>query len=116
MALRSTTVGLHVAKQALRARAAFVEFRGAEAAIARQAQINQLPRVEWKGKPLFTLRCNGTSGKGPHNCNVPEGLLWSLISLNRFLCPYHVNDALWESDEPARTAVLTLSEEGKVDG
>lgn len=55
----------------------------------RAAQIATLPAVEWKGRTLFTIRCHGDFGRGPHNLNVPESLLWSLMNLNWFLCPYH---------------------------
>ena len=89
-------VGLHVVAQAEKAKSAFVYERGFLAAIKRQSEIDALPSVEWKGKPLRTLRCHGTSGRGPHDCNVPEGLLWSLMDLGRWLCPYHVND--WKTE------------------
>ena len=85
-------VGLHVARQAEKAKCAFIYERGMLAALDRQSEIEALPAVEWKGKPLRTLRCHGTSGKGPHDCNVPEGLLWSLIDLRAFRCPYHANN------------------------
>ena len=54
--------------------------------------LEKLPRVEWKGKRLYAIRCTGTSGKGPHDCNVPEGLLWQLLSLDAYLCVYHAGD------------------------
>jgi hypothetical protein len=55
----------------------------------RQAAIEALPTVQWKGRTLYTIRCHGDFGKGPHDVNVPEAILWQLISVNRFLCPYH---------------------------
>lgn len=55
----------------------------------REAEIAALPVVEWKGRRLRTIRCHGTTGKGPHDYNVPESFLWALISLQRFTCPYH---------------------------
>lgn len=55
----------------------------------REAEIAALPAVEWKGRTLRTIRCQGDFGKGPHDMNVPEAILWSLINLNRFICPYH---------------------------
>lgn len=79
-------------QQRQRAVDAFVEARGALEAMNRQVEIMRLPRVEWKGRVLRTIRCHGTSGKGPHNCNVPEALLWSLMSLKDFLCVYHAGD------------------------
>lgn len=92
--LKSTSVGLHFQRQADTAREAFVEMCGPARAFIRQHQINQLKTVEWKGKTLYALRCHGTSGKGPHDTNVPESLLWSLIDLRAFRCPYHANDWL----------------------
>jgi len=59
-------------------------------------EIAALPVVTWKGRTLRTLRCHGTSGKGPHNVNVPEALLWSLIAIDHWCCPYHAADAGWE--------------------
>jgi hypothetical protein len=59
----------------------------------RQAEIDALPSVVWKGRTLYTLRCSGTSGKGPHNVNVPLAMLWHLLSLTRFYCVYHAGDA-----------------------
>ncbi len=85
----AVTSGWRQVNDARRAKAAFVEFLGPEAATLREAQIAALPSVTWTGKPLKTLRCHGTTGKGPHDCNVPEGLLWALISLEGFHCVYH---------------------------
>jgi len=78
--------------QARRARVAFREFRGPTAEASRATEIATLPAVVWKGKHLRTIRCHGTTGKGPHDCNVPEGLLWALMSLDRFHCVYHPRD------------------------
>lgn len=67
---------------------------GPERAAKRQAEIDALPVVNWKGRMLYTLRCHGTSGKGPHDVNVPLAMVWHLISLKRFYCVYHAGDAL----------------------
>ena len=72
-----------------RAQTAFVDAYGDEAACQRQAQINTLPAVEWKGKALRTIQCRGDYGKGPHGQHVPEYLLWSLIDVQYWLCPFH---------------------------
>lgn len=55
----------------------------------RAREISQLPTVVWRGRTLYTIRCQGDFGKGPHDLNVPASLLWSLRSLQFFLCPYH---------------------------
>jgi hypothetical protein len=72
-----------------KARAAYVEDCGEALTLKREAEIAAMPQVEWKGRKLRTIRCHGTTGKGPHDVNVPESLLWALISLKRFRCPYH---------------------------
>jgi hypothetical protein len=66
-----------------------VTLRGEADAAVRASEIAALPVVEWKGRTLHTLRCHGTTGKGPHDTNVPESLLWSLIGLRGFCCVYH---------------------------
>lgn len=87
--MRST--GLHPVRQCASARDAFREERGADGEATRALEIARLPIVEWKGRTLRTVRCRGLSGKGPHDVNVPEMLLWALISLDAYRCPYHVN-------------------------
>ena len=81
--------GKHPIQQAARARSAFVAARGAEAEAARLAEIEGLAVVAWKGRTLRTIRCTGTSGRGPHDVHVPEALLWSLMDLARYRCVYH---------------------------
>lgn len=76
----------------LRAKSAFLDALGPVETLRRGFEIERLPHVWWKGKRLYTIRCHGTSGKGPHDCNVPEGLLWALIDLDSFLCVYHAGD------------------------
>jgi hypothetical protein len=89
MQWRKNAAGLHPAKQAASARAAFLGFYGACAAETRQAQLDALPVVVWKGKTLHALCCTGTTGRGPHVVNVPASLVWSLIDLRAYRCPYH---------------------------
>jgi hypothetical protein len=67
----------------------------------RDTEIEALPIVEWKGRRLRTIRCHGTSGKGPHNLNVDEALPWALMDINRFLCPFHANDC-WDAARDMR--------------
>ena len=76
------------AKSAL-VRAAYLDIAGPERTEERAAEIASLPTVEWRGRILRTIRCTGTTGRGPHDMHVPESLLWSLIDLGRYRCPYH---------------------------
>jgi len=71
------------------ARAAFVDARPQLDEQARERAIAALPVVIWRGRRLHTIRCRGEFGKGPHDVNVPESILWALISLERFYCPFH---------------------------
>ena len=89
------TTGLHCnhAKQTERARGQFREFYGTQREAIRAAEIDAFPSVEWKGKRLRTFRCHGIRGKGPHAVNVPESLLWALIDLRMWCCPFHTGDA-----------------------
>lgn len=87
-------VSPHEARICADARRQFAELRGEEGASRRAAEIERLPRVEWKGKQLRTLLCRGTSGRGPHPVNILESHLWCLVSLDRYCCPYHAGD-LW---------------------
>lgn len=63
-----------------------------QAPTVRHTTAGSLPLVTWKGKSLRTLRCNGTSGKGPHSQNVTEGQLWALIDLRHWRCAFHPAD------------------------
>ncbi len=72
-----------------RAQRAYADYLGETAVVQRATEIAALPIVVWKGRTLHTLRCTGTTGKGPHDVNVPESLLWALISLSGYRCPYH---------------------------
>lgn len=84
----------HEAARCERTRAYYRDALGVEAEARRAAEINALPCAEWKGRQLRTIRCHGTSGKGPHDCNVPESMLWALIGLTPFYCVYHRDDAM----------------------
>ena len=72
------------------ARLALVE-AGFDEAIRRK-EIDALERKDWHGKLVYKIRCHGTRGKGPHDVWVGEQLLWFLISLTGFVCPYHIGD------------------------
>jgi hypothetical protein len=86
---KSTLHGSHMDTSAMRARSAFVALRGLGHERKRLGEIRRLPVVEWRGRKLYTLRCHGTTGRGPHDLNVPEYVLWTLIDLRAFHCPYH---------------------------
>jgi len=77
--------------------AAAQEFLGPVGAARREAEIAALPTVVWKGRLLYTLQCQGVSGRGPHAYNVPLAYVWHLIGLDHFYCPYHAGDA-WAAD------------------
>jgi hypothetical protein len=89
MTLASTSVGNHLSRRERTARALFVDVRGEAETLVREAEVAALPVVNWKGKPLVTIRCHGTRGKGPHDVNVPRALVWSLIDWRSYVCPYH---------------------------
>jgi hypothetical protein len=86
------------------ARAAFLSFRGRADYDRRVAEIAALPDVTFKGKALKVLRCHGVRGKGPHDCNVPETVLWSLMGLNNFCCVFHHGDQLIGASSPVPSA------------
>lgn len=88
-----TAVGRKHGPSADRVMANCREALGVERATRRADDIASLLVVEWKGRTLYALRCHGISGKGSHIVNVPIALLWSLISLDGYLCPYHCGDA-----------------------
>jgi hypothetical protein len=79
----------HTDRRTATARKAFIDCLGEAEAERRAAEIAALPLVQWRGRPLRTLRCHGERGMGPHDANVPEALLWSLISLRGWRCVYH---------------------------
>jgi hypothetical protein len=89
--------GQHQARILRDVRAVYREWRGQAAYDARAAEIAALPDVTFKGTPLKTLRCHGVRGKGPHDCNVPESLLWILMDLSNFCCVFHHGDQLIEA-------------------
>ncbi len=86
----------HVASNRIlrEAREAFREIRGEDGYGQREAAIQALQATTFKGRDLRVLRCHGVRGKGPHDCNVPESLLWILIDLRNFCCVFHAGDQL----------------------
>lgn len=86
---KSTLLGPHKEARCLRARRAFEAWRSPFEVMERESEIAALPRVEWKGQVLYTLRCHGERGNGPHDTNVQEAVLWALIDLRAYRCPYH---------------------------
>lgn len=89
MRIDGTTASRYHDRVLATARAAFVETRGADDLPAREAAIAGLSSKVWRGIRVFAVRCEGPFGRGPHEQWVPEYLLWSLIDLNHFLCPFH---------------------------
>lgn len=83
------THDVHAEARAARAKAVYFAVRGPLATLAREAEINTLPVKMFKGKKVYRIRCHGEFGNGPHDMWVPAGLLWALISLDRWRCPYH---------------------------
>lgn len=86
------SVPLHEDRIVRDTRRQFLEFLGPDEEARRVSEIEALPTVEWKGRTLRTIRCHGTRGKGPHDMNVPESVLWALMSLQAFCCAYHYGD------------------------
>lgn len=84
---------MHLASQLpvrlARARAAFRQVRGIHDTRRRAAAIARLPRKRWRGVQVYAIDCDGDFGRGPHRLWVPEYVLWSLIDLRHFLCPFH---------------------------
>lgn len=87
--MKSTTIASHQDVRNARAQAAFLALRGAEDHERRRLEIKSLETSAWRGHTVYAIRCNGTTGKGPHTVNVPEALLWSLISFEAYRCPFH---------------------------
>ena len=86
---RGRALGLHETARTKRARSAFRDVRDEKAEAQRAAAIAALPSKDWRGVRVYLIRCDGPFGCGPHMQYVPEGLLWSLLDLNHFLCAYH---------------------------
>jgi hypothetical protein len=72
-----------------RARAAFESARGPMEVARRAAAIAELEQKTWNGRVVYRLRCHADFGRGPHDQFVPEGLLWALIDLRAYRCPFH---------------------------
>lgn len=80
---------LRYADRALdRSVAAFREFRPGEEE-ARRLAIAALASKPWGGMLVYRVSCDGDFGGGPHDQWIPEYILWSLIDVTRYRCPYH---------------------------
>ena len=86
--------GLHPDSDDSRSERFAREFMGGEWCARRQDEIDALPTKEWKGRTLYTIRCQGVRGKGPHAVHVPKSLLWQIVSLTDYFCVYHAADRL----------------------
>ena len=78
--------------QCARAKAALVAARGVDGAVRRAREITGRSSRLWRGRRVWQIRCTGTSGNGPHELYLEAAVLWSLIDLRAFRCPYHAND------------------------
>ena len=94
--MRKPSVSQHEDAACQRARDDYIEVWGETRAKLRAVEIAALPTVEWRGrtgnKPprtLYTLRCHADFGRGPHDMNLPESVLWNLMKLDRYRCPRH---------------------------
>lgn len=67
---------------------AFRSFRPGEEE-QRRAEIAARPSKIWNGVRVYLARCDGDFGRGPHEVWIPEYILWSLIDVTRYRCPYH---------------------------
>lgn len=68
--------------------AAFREYRPGEEE-ERRAAIARVESKLWAGVRVYRVRCDGDFGRGPHDHWVPEYILWSLIDVTRYRCPFH---------------------------
>lgn len=55
----------------------------------RRKEIAALERKYWNGIEVFRVRCDGDYGRGPHDQWIPEYILWALIDVTRYRCPFH---------------------------
>jgi len=85
-------LGLHPDRQTQTAKSGAMMMMGLRWWRRRRAFIQTLPVVLWKGRTVYTIRCVGVRGKGPHVVNVPEALLWCLIDPRQYYCPFHAAD------------------------
>jgi hypothetical protein len=77
------------ARHNARARATFAEASTPDAVSRRLREIAALDTKDWRGRRLYRLTCAADFGRGPHDQFVPEGLLWTLIDLRHYRCPFH---------------------------
>ena len=83
----------------VRAKAALRATRGIDGTVRRAHEIATRHTKLWRGRRVWPIQCTGTSGKGPHQMHVEAAVLWSLIDLETFRCPYHAHDP-WREDGP----------------
>lgn len=82
-------MGSHQDRRDARAKQAFLALRGPADLAVREAQIQSLPHSVWRGHAVYAITCHGSTGKGPHQVNVPLALLFSLIEIEAYRCPFH---------------------------
>ncbi len=86
--MKKPATSSHAVDQAARSRAAFRSVMGPSAEARREEAIAALPVLHWRGQILYSLRCQNDRDR-PHTVNVAEALLWALIDLRFYHCPYH---------------------------
>ena len=83
-------IGSHPSARMMRSKLAFREFLGVAAAVERGKAIAARPSKHWHGVRVYSITCHATYGKGPHTYFVTAAVLWSLMSIGAFRCPYHL--------------------------
>ncbi len=78
----------HAARYLSRSIVAFNDYRPGEEQ-RRRLEIARLEAKDWRGLTVYRVECDGDFGRGPHVHWVPEYILWSLIEVGRYRCPYH---------------------------
>ena len=79
----------HSEKVRQRAIAFYEKFRGKDAVNQRKKEIADLDQKQFKGRTVYRIRCNADFGIGPHEQWLEEHLMWHLMDLAHYLCPYH---------------------------
>ena len=82
-------LGQQPARMCARAKCVYRETAGMKRTVQRAHEIAALESKRWRGVRVYRIQCDGPFGNGPHVMYVPAGMLWSLISLDGWRCPFH---------------------------